>query len=117
MTDINDIVEATPVENVAEVVNDVPPVPETVEYGVKVKLLPKFKRDAVAVLSEFAYVETHELIKVIDGNDELPINVVNEVVRRISSFPYRAVAPVMRVIETEQNQYFEIVNPVDTDNK
>lgn len=110
---VNDIVEATPVEDVA---NDVPPTPEIVDYSVIVKLTPKFKQDAITTLSEFAYVETHELIKVIDNNDELHINVVNEIIRRISSFPYRAVAPLMHIVETSQDQYFEIVKPEENSN-
>lgn len=92
-----------------DIATSVEPAPQTVDYGTKVKLLPRFKQEVITALSEFAYVETHELIKVIETNDELPINIVNEVIRRISTFPYRGVVNVMRVIENEQNAYFEVV--------
>lgn len=105
---VDDVVEATPVENVAT--NEVAPEPSTVDYGATIKLLPKFKNDVVNALSNYAYVETHQLIKVIEGNDELPINVVNEIISRISAFPYSGVKNVMNIIETAQNEYFEMVN-------
>ena len=102
-------------ENVNNVENvDVAPVPTTVDYGVTLRLLPKFKSDVTAALSEYAYVETHELIKFVDHNETAPINTVNELVRRISMFPYRGVASVMHVLETDQSQYFEVVDNTET---
>lgn len=107
---VDEVVDATPVEDVA-------PAPSTVDYNANVKLSQKFKEDVISTLSEFAYVETHELIKVVEGNDVLPVNIVNEVIRRISSFPYRAVAPIMRIVETEQSVYFSVEETAAADNK
>lgn len=113
---VDEVVDATPVEDVATAA-DVAPAPSTVDYNANVKLSQKFKEDVIGALSEFAYVETHELIKVVEGNDVLPVNIVNEVIRRISSFPYRAVAPIMRVVETDQSVYFSVEETAAADNK
>ena len=114
-TKVDDVVEATPVEEVAT--NEVAPAPSTVDYNANVKLSDKFRSDVVTALSEFAYVETHELIKVVESNEVLPINIVNEVIRRISSFPYRAVAHIMRVVETGQATYFTVEEAAAAESK
>lgn len=113
---VDEVVDATPVEEVA-VASDVAPIPSTVDYNANVRLSQKFKEDVIGALSEFAYVETHELIKVVEGNEVLPINIVNEVIRRISSFPYRAVAHIMRVVETEQATYFTVEEAAAAESK
>jgi hypothetical protein len=96
-------------------INDMPP-PATLDYDVILKLSDKFVNDSVAALSDYAYVEVSDILNtILNLRDKMPINVLNEIIRRIGSFPYKSVAHVMRIIESDQPQYWSVIE--QTNNK
>lgn len=97
--------------NVNEVVENAPqmPVPETMNYEQTVKLSDDFVNDLHAALDGFAYVEVSEIFKAVNQmKDAMPVNIANEILRRVASFPYAKVVNFMRVVETEQNRYISL---------
>lgn len=99
--------EATVVENM--------PQPETMNYEQTVKLSDECVNDMHAALDGFSYVEVSKIFNTVDQfRDAMPINLANEVIRAIASFPYSAVKDFMRVIETDQARYLSL-NDVQTE--
>lgn len=96
-------------------INDMP-APATLDYDVFLKLSDKFVNESVAALSDYAYVEVNDILNtILNLRDQMPINVLNEIIRRIGSFPYKSVAHIMRIIESDQSAYWSVIAP--TDNK
>ena len=86
------------------------PEPETINYDILLKLNDVFISDVEEALGDYAYVETGELIKAINNlKNGIPINMLNEIIRRISAFPYKSVKKIMFNIETRQDIYWQIV--------
>lgn len=103
-------------ENVQEaaVIENMPQ-PETMNYEQTVKLSDNFVNDMHLALDGFSYVEVSEIFKAVDQfKDAMPINLANEIIRRIASFPYSAVKDFMHVIETDQARYLSL-NGVQTE--
>ena len=86
------------------------PEPEVINYDVLLKLNDIFIDDLEEALGNYAYVETGEIIKAVNNmKSNMPINMLNEIIRRISSFPYKSVKKIMYNIETRQEMYWQIV--------
>ncbi len=99
-------------ENVEETqsMNETMPAPQTINYEQKLKLSDKFVEDMNAALDSIAYVEVKDLFNVVENmRNEIPINILNEVIRRIASFPYKNVKNLMHVVETNQSLYWELL--------
>lgn len=90
---------------------DVMPEPDTLNYNVKFSLSDAFLSDVEEALQDYAYVEVRDILNTVNSlKNEIPINMLNEVVRRLASFPYKSVKKLMYFIETEQNHYWHPVN-------
>lgn len=90
---------------------DVMPEPDILNYNVKFSLSDVFLSDVEEALQDYAYVEVRDILNTINSlKNEIPINMLNEVVRRLASFPYKSVKKLMYFIETEQNRYWHPVN-------
>lgn len=99
--------------NVVEQTDDVMPTPQTMNYEQKVKLTDKFVDDVVNSLGELAYAETHEVIDFVKNNkDGLPINLANQLLNKLATYPYNVINSVMHNIETDQTLYFVLETPV-----
>ena len=108
------------VENVATIdnlnetqgVEDVQPVPNTTNYDVTVNTTDKFVNEVIASLGEFSYSETNQIISFVQTSRvNVPINIINEILSRIASFPWKAVNGLMGNIANKQDDYFVINNP------
>lgn len=94
------------------------PAPQTLNYEQTLRLSDKFVSDMYAALDGFSYVEVNELFTAVEQlRNNMPINVLNEIIRRIGSFPYRNVVNLMKVVETNQGEYWQLVNNTTTENK
>lgn len=108
---VNNVVE----QEVAQMPEPKMPAPQTMNYDQTVKLTDAFVADMHMALDGFAYTEVDEIFKAVEQlKDNMPINVANEVIRRIASFPYNKVAPFMHAFEADQTKYV-VLNA--TDNK
>lgn len=88
------------------------PAPQTMNYDQTVAFTDAFVADMHTALDGFAYTEVSELFKVVDQmKDKMPINLANEVIRRIASFPYSAVKDFMHNFETNQANYLTVNTP------
>lgn len=88
------------------------PQPETMNYDQTLILSDMFVNDMYAALDGFAYVEVSEIFKTVEQlKNNMPINVLNEIVRRIASFPYKNVKNLMNVVETNQGLYWSLSQP------
>lgn len=88
------------------------PAPQTMNYEQTVKLSDDFVNDMHKALDGFSYVEVSEIFKAVDQlKDAMPINVANEIIRRIASFPYTNVKDFMSTIETDQARYLSLNTP------
>lgn len=88
------------------------PAPQTMNYDQKLKITDKFVADMYASLDSFSYVEVSEIFKTVEAlKNEMPINVLNEIVRRIASFPYKNVRDLMLQVETDQSVYWALIEP------
>lgn len=101
--------------NVEEMVDNMPeptmPAPKTMNYEQTVKFTDEFVRDMTNALNGFAYNEVAEIFKTVDKfKDAMPINLANEIIQRIASFPYYKVAQFMSVIENDQTRYIQLNN-------
>lgn len=116
----NQNVENVDVENVENVDVEVvdmntgqedQPVPNTTNYDVTVDTTDKFVNEVISSLGEFSYAETNNLLSFIQqSRTNVPINIMNDVLSRIASFPWKAVNGVMSNIATHQDEYFIINN-------
>lgn len=98
--------------NVVEQVDDVMPAPQTMNYEQLVKLTDKFVEDVVNSLGELAYAETHVIIDFIKNNKEgMPINMANQLLNKLATFPYNVINGVMHNIEIDQSLYFVLETP------
>lgn len=100
-------------KNVNEVVNDVDvqPAPETLSYEQQVVFSDKFVEDVINALGDFSYAETHQVIEFVQNNKNgAPINLVNELLNRLASFPWKVVNGIMGVVNTNQEVYFTLLN-------
>ena len=98
--------------NVVEQVDDVMPAPQTMNYEQKVKLTDKFIDDVVNSLGELAYAETHEVIDFVKNNkDGMPINLANQLLNKLATYPYNVISGVMHNIEIDQSLYFVLETP------
>lgn len=87
------------------------PAPATLNYDVFLTLTDKFVNDSIAALSDYAYVEVNDILNtIINLRNQMPINVLNEIIRRIGTFPYKSVASVMQIIENDQPQYWTVID-------
>lgn len=94
------------------------PAPQTMNYEQTLKLSDKFVSDMYAALDGFSYVEVNELFAAVEQlRNNMPINVLNEIIRRIGSFPYRNVVNLMKTVETRQGDYWQLVNNTATENR
>ena len=94
------------------------PAPQTMKYEQTLKLSDKFVSDMYAALDGFSYVEVNELFAAVEQlRNNMPINVLNEIIRRIGSFPYRNVVNLMKTVETRQGDYWQLVNNTATENR
>lgn len=114
----NNIEEAT--ENVATIENlnetqgveDVQPVPNTTNYDVTVNTTDKFVNEVIASLGEYSYAETNEIITIVQTHrNNVPVNIINEILSRISSFPWKGVNGLMSNVANKQDEYFVINIP------
>lgn len=102
----------------ADVAPEQMPAPQTLNYEQTLRLSDKFVSDMYAALDGFSYVEVNELFTAVEQlRNNMPINVLNEVIRRIGSFPYRNVVNLMKTVETNQGEYWQLVNNTTTENK
>jgi len=91
------------------------PAPQTMNYDQKLKLSDRFMTDMYAALDSFSYVEVNEIFKTVEAlKNEMPINILNEIVRRIASFPYKNVRDLMLQIETDQSVYWALIEQPKT---
>lgn len=96
--------------NAAEAVEQMP-APQTMNYEQTFKLSDKFISDMYAALDSFSYLEVNELFTAVEQlRNNMPINVLNEIIRRIASFPYKNVVNLMKVFETNQGEYWQLIN-------
>ena len=87
------------------------PAPQTMNYDQMLVVSDVFVADMYEALDGFAYVEVSEIIKTVEQlKNEMPINVLNEIIRRIASFPYKNVKKLMSVVETDQSKYWSLVS-------
>ena len=86
------------------------PAPQTMNYEQSLIVSDKFVDDVIAALGDFAYVETHELIDFVRYNKgkAVPINLLNEYINKLATFPWRAVNGVMYNINNKQEDYFTL---------
>ena len=90
------------------------PEPQVLNYELRYKVTPIFINDLKKVMADVAYVDAKRLFNKIDEHDGiLPAATLNELIRDISMFPYKYVAPIMGVIydETKFSKYFETLVP------
>ena len=108
---VNDVVKETTndvVDETKQVVDDMP-VPQTMDYEQKVYFSDKFVEDVVNSLGELAYAETHQIIDFVkDNKDGVPINLTNQLLNQLATFPYNVVNGLMHNIENNQNLYFTL---------
>lgn len=99
-------------QEVAQMPEPQMPAPQTMDYDQTVTLTDKFVADMHAALDGFAYTEVNEIFKAVDQlKNAMPINIANEIIRRIASFPYNKVANFMHSFEADQSKYV-VLNPV-----
>ena len=107
------------VEEVVEVKNEqveqpqvveTQPAPQTMNYDQALIVSDKFVDDVIACLGDFAYVETHEIIDFVRYNKgkAVPINLLNEFINKLATFPWRAVNVIMYNINNKQEEYFTL---------
>lgn len=90
------------------------PAPQTMNYDQTVRLTDDFVNDMHNALDTFAYTEVNEIFKAVDQlKDAMPINIANEIIRRIASFPYNRVASFMHSFEADQSKYVILNATVD----
>ena len=108
------------VENVATIENlnetqgveDVQSVPNTTNYDVTVNTTDKFVNEVIASLGEYSYAETNEIITIVQTHrNTVPVNIINEILSRISSFPWKGVNGLMSNVANKQDEYFVINIP------
>ena len=88
------------------------PAPETMNYEETVTMTSAFVNDVVAALGELSYAETHEIIDFVRGSkNPIPINLANQLISRLASFPWKIVNNVMHNIEINQSSYFVLNTP------
>lgn len=105
METVQNDVEMVSEENIVESM----PRPQTMNYEQSIKLSDAFVNDLHKALDGFSYSEVAEIFKAVDKlKDGMPINVVNEVISRVASFPYKSVKEFMTVIETDQARYLSL---------
>lgn len=91
------------------------PAPQTMDYDQTLKVSDKFVSDMYAALDGFSYVEVCEIFKTVEAlKNKMPINVLNEIIRRIASFPYKSVRDLMLQVETDQSVYWTLIEPAKT---
>lgn len=84
------------------------PEPEIKNYEPSFKMSDKFIDDVNKILGEFPYAQTQAIMKAIDGNREkVGVQLLNQIIQAITQFPYRAVKPIMEIIESQnQSEYW-----------
>lgn len=88
------------------------PTPNTTNYDVTINTTDKFVDDVISCLGEFSYSETNQIISFVQSSRvNVPINLINEILSRIASFPWKAVNGLMANIANKQDEYFVINNP------
>ena len=91
------------------------PAPQTMNYDQKLVVSDRFVSDMYTALDSFSYVEVSEIFKTVEAlKNEMPINVLNEIIRRIASFPYKNVRDLMLQVETDQSVYWTLIEPLKT---
>lgn len=99
-TEVNNTVE----QEVAKM-----PEPETMNYDQTVVFTDDFVKDMYNALDGFAYTEVNEIFKAVDQmKNAMPLNIANEIIRRIASFPYNKVANLMHNLESDQSRYITL---------
>lgn len=86
------------------------PEPEVINYNTFYKVTPIFINDLHIVLGEVAYADAQKFFNMIASyNNILPVSAVNELLRMLSTMPYKYVAPLMNAVNVEENfkKYFE----------
>lgn len=97
-------------EKAQENTQEMQPKPETMVYEDKIKLTDLFEKDVIDALGNYSYAETNEIITFIKNNKEgAPVNLVNQVINRLSSFPWKSVNGVMYNIKNAQSKYFVLI--------
>ena len=90
---------------------DIMPEPDTLNYEVKFVLSDTFISDVEEALQDYAYVEVRDILNTVNAlKTAMPINMLNEIVRRLAAFPYKSVKKLMYFIETDKNRYWHPVN-------
>ena len=88
------------------------PSPKTVTYETFYRVTQVFVNDLKTVLQDAAYADVKQFLDLIKSyNNILPIAVLNEFLNKLSTMPYKMVAPIMAVIENKDlfPKYFEDV--------
>lgn len=83
------------------------PKPQVLDYNLLFKMTEKFIADLAGTIAELPYCEAKKFSDVVEKYvNVIPIGIVNELIRMISTIPYKYAAPIMHNIETAFNEYF-----------
>jgi len=90
------------------------PEPQVLNYELRYRVTPLFINDLKKVMADVAYVDAKKVFdKINEHGGILTAAALNELIRDISSFPYKHVSGIMSVIydETKFGKYFETLVP------
>lgn len=101
------------VNNIEDEVSQMPE-PQTMDYNQVVRLTDDFVVEVHKALDTFAYNEVDSIFKAMDQlKNSMPINIANEIIARIASFPYNRVATFMHNFEENQSKYVVLQQEVN----
>lgn len=96
-------------ENAQNGTSDMPN-PQIANYNERYKIQDQFVKDVFTLVQDMAYVDAKQIMESIaQFNGEITLGPLNELIRNLSSIPYRFIAPVMHIIETAPQKYFVMV--------
>jgi hypothetical protein len=88
------------------------PTPEVLDYEQVFKVSPIFVNDLKIVLQEVAYADAQPFFEFLKNYDYvLPVAVLNEFLRKLSTLPYKYVNQIFAIITNQElfGKYFELL--------